>query len=126
MREDSEIMCFLKEKLEADVAGEPPRMAEIMRAAAATAAARRSRRWLVGSSLAAASLAFALCMAIVCQRQERPSPESTVEDVITILCAVDGIAPSAEGASVADKLLAWQDAPYEKALSELAGTSGDM
>ena len=130
MNEDNEIMCFLKEKLETDVPREPPRMSEIMRTAstatAARAAARRSRRWAWGTSLAAASLAFVCCMTVVSLKTERPSPESTVAAVIDILCAVDGVDSAAEGSSVADRLLAWQDAPYRTAVSELLSGEGDM
>lgn len=121
MNEDKELARFLKKRLEGGVAGEPPRMEEILRAAAAAGAARdaarRSRRWLVGSSLAAATLALTACLAMVCMRPEGPSPESTVEDVIAILCAADGVDSTADGASVVDRLLAWQDAPYVKAVS---------
>ena len=129
MNEDNEIVSFLKKKLEADVPCEPPRMPEIMRTAAvaatARAAARRSRRWVWGASLAAASLAFVCCMTTFSLKTERPSPESTVADIIDILCAADGVEAAADGSSVADRLLAWQDAPYRTAVSDLLyGESG--
>ena len=119
MNEDGELIDFVRKRLEDDVSAEPPRFAEIMREAASRAAARRAKLWL-RSSVAAASLAMALCMAVVCMRREGPSPESTVADVIDILCVSDGVEVAEDAASVAELLLAWQDAPYNSAVSEMA------
>ena len=61
MNEDAKLNDFLKERLEAGVSGEPPRLDAILQAASAAAqaraAARRSRVRLWGGLLAAASLA---------------------------------------------------------------------
>ena len=61
MNEDAKLNDFLKERLEADVPGEPPRLEAILHAASvaaqARAVARRRSVCLWGGLLAAASLA---------------------------------------------------------------------
>ena len=137
MNEDAKLNDFLKERLEAGVSGEPPRLDAILRAASAAAqaraAARRSVR-LWGVLLAAASLAV-LCFFAVHFRESSPStsrssqassapayvpsPEQTVVGAIDLLCMADGEALDTETNSVEEVLLAWQDAPYENAVSDL-------
>lgn len=143
MNEDAKLNDFLKEQLEAGVSGEPPRLDAILQAASAAAqtrsAALRSRIRLWGGLLAAASLAV-LCLFAVhlwvspatrpSPHQEArpaplqslasmPSPEQTVVDAIDLLSMVDGDNIEVETNAVADVLLAWQDAPYEDAVSDL-------
>ena len=138
MNEDAKLNDFLKERLEADVPGEPPRLDEILHAASAAAqaraAARRRSIRLWGVLLAAASLAV-LCFFAVHFRESSPStsrssqassapayvpsPEQTVVGAIDLLCMADGEALDTETNSVEEVLLAWQDAPYENAVSDL-------
>ena len=145
MNEDSKLNDFLKERLEADVPGEPPRLDEILSAASAAAqarvAARRSVR-LWGGLLAAASLAV-LCLFAVHFRNtspsapspsqpsvvfspvpssslaSAPSPEQTVVNAIDLLSTFDGDELDVETNSVVEVLLAWQDAPYKDAVSDI-------
>ena len=124
MSEDRELMNFVKSRLEDGLSHEPPRMDEIMRAAReesfARAARQRSRRRLWGASLAAASFALVCSFAAFFAQTESPSHENTVANVIDLLRTADGEASSSgEAASVAEMLLAWQDAPYEAAVAGL-------
>ena len=56
-----------------------------------------------------------------------PKPENTVACVIDLLRTADGAETlsessadsESEGTSVAEMLLAWQDAPYESAIADL-------
>ena len=77
MNEDSKLNDFLKERLEADVSGAPPRLDEILHAASAAAQARMDARRrsvrLWGGLLAAASLAV-LCLFAVHLRTSSPAP----------------------------------------------------
>ena len=135
MKEDSKLIDFLKDRLEGNVPGEPPRFDAILREASACARARtlarRARIW--GGALAAAMLAVA-CIFVVHLRQRPSSPDGmtvqeaasqetrpgeVVADVIDILRVVDGEELEDEGTSEAEMLLAWQDAPYENAVSGL-------
>ena len=144
MNEDVKLNDFLKERLEAGVPGEPPRLDAILHAASAAAqaraAARRSRVCLWGGLLAVASLAV-LCLFAIHLRKpssspsspqlaaspvptsssayDVPSPEQTVVDAIDLLSMVDGENLEVETNSVEEVLLAWQDAPYENAVSDL-------
>ena len=143
MNEDAKLNDFLKERLEAGVSGEPPRLDAILHAASVAAqtraAARRSRVRLWGGLLAAASLAV-LCLFAVhlwvspatpsSPHQEAqpapsqslasmPSPEQTLVGAIDLLSMVDGDNIEVETNAVEDVLLAWQDAPYEDAVSDL-------
>ena len=143
MNEDAKLNDFLKERLEAGVSGEPPRLDAILQAASAAAqtraAARRSRVRLWGGLLAAASLA-ALCLFAVHlwvspttpssphqaaqpvpsqSLASMPSPEQTLVSAIDLLSMADGDNIEVETNAVEDVLLAWQDAPYEYAVSDL-------
>ena len=144
MNEDVKLNDFLKERLEAGVPGEPPRLDAILQAASAAAqaraAARRARVRLWGGLFAAASLA-ALCLFAIHLRKpssspsspqraaspvpvsspayDEPSPEQTVVDAIDLLSMVDGENLEVETNSVEEVLLAWQDAPYENAVSDI-------
>jgi len=77
MNEDAKLNDFLKDRLEADVPGEPPRLEAILHAASAAAqtrvAARRRSIRLWGGLLAAASLA-ALCLFAVHMWTSSTSP----------------------------------------------------
>ena len=128
MNEDGELLNFVKSRLEDDLPREPPHIGEIMRAAREAsfvrAAEQRSRRRLWGASLAAASVALVCSFAAFFAQTEPPSHESTVADVIELLRTADGGASSpGEAASVAEMLLAWQDAPYEAAVAGLVATA---
>ena len=146
MNEDAKLNDFLKERLETDVPGEPPRLEAILHAASAAAQARMAaRRWSVclwGCLLAAASLAV-LCFFAVHFRtsspsasspsqstlasspaptsspSDAPSPEQTVVDAIDLLSTFDGEELDVETNSVVEMLLAWQDAPYRDAVSDI-------
>lgn len=138
MKEDSKLIDFIKDRLEGNASGDPPRFDAILREASACARARalarRSRARIWGGALAAAMLAVA-CVFVVHLRQ-RPSPPggmvvreavsqeaqsgAVVADVIDILRVVDGEElEDEESTSEAEILLAWQDAPYEDAISGL-------
>ena len=142
MNEDAKLNDFLKERLEAGVPGEPPRLDAILHAASEAVqirtAAHRSRVRLWGGLLVAASL-VALCLFAVHLRTTSsspfspsppqqaaslpavgvPSPEQTVVAAIDLLSMADGENLEVETNSVADVLLAWQDAPYKDAVSDL-------
>ena len=150
MNEDAKLNDFLKDRLEADVPGEPPRLEAILHAASAAAqtrvAARRRSIRLWGGLLAAASLA-ALCLFAVHLRTSStspspsasapsqpalasspvpsslpasvPSPEQTVVNAIDLLSTFDGDELDVETNSVVEVLLAWQDAPYKDAVSDI-------
>ena len=147
MNEDAKLNGFLKERLEAGVPGEPPRFEAILHAASeaaqARAAARRRTVRLWSGLLVAASLAV-LCLFVVHFRTSSSpsasspsqpslasspppasspsyaqSPDQTVVDVIELLCMTDGEELDIETNSVEEVLLAWQDAPYEDAVSGL-------
>ena len=146
MNEDAKLNDFLKERLEADVPGEPPRLDAILHAASAAAQARADARRrsvrLWSGLLAAASLAV-LCLFTVhllhsspsvpppsrpyvssapvpsSSPASVPSPEQTVVDAIDLLSTFDGDELDVETNSVVEVLLAWQDAPYEDAVADL-------
>lgn len=147
MNEDAKLNDFLKERLEAGVPGEPPRLDAILHAASEAVqirtAAHRSRVRLWGGLLMAASLVV-LCLFAVHLRTTSsspfspslpqqavspvsaslpaagvPSPEQTVVAAIDLLSMADGENLEVETNSVADVLLAWQDAPYKDAVSDL-------
>ncbi len=146
MNEDVKLNDFLKERLEAGVPGEPPRLEAILNAASAAAQARAvARRRTVrlwGGLLAAASLAV-LCFFAVHFRtsspsasspsqpvlafsptptsspSDAPSPEQTVVNAIDLLSTFDGDELDVETNSVVEVLLAWQDAPYKDAVSDI-------
>jgi len=123
MNEDKELNDFLRSRLEGDVPGEIPHFDAIMRAASeqssADAAERRSHRRFWGSSLLAASLAVVCTFVVVTLQTSSPAPETTMANAIDILRVVDGAESLSEETSVAEMLLAWQDAPYESAISDL-------
>ena len=129
MNEDTELMEFVKARLEEGLPLEVPRMNEIMHAAReasfAREASRRSRRRLWGSTLAAASIALVCSFAAFFAQTGSPAPENTIADVIDLLRTADGeeVAASGEADSVADMLLAWQDAPYEAAIAGLVAAA---
>ena len=146
MNEDVKLNDFLKERLEAGVPGEPPRLETILHAASAAAqaraAARRRSVRLWGGLLVAASLAV-LCFFAVHFRtsspsasspsqpalassptstsspSEVPSPEQTGVNAIDLRSTFDGDELDVETNSVVEVLLAWQDAPYKDAVSDI-------
>ena len=123
MNEDIEFNAFLKSRLEEGTGMAPSSLVEIERAAVREAAARsaehrvRVRRW-GGAFLLAASLAAAAGF-FVMQAATAPTPEETVADAIELLSVTDETELK-ETDSVAEMLLAWQDAPYENAVSDLS------
>ena len=121
MNEDIELVNFIKGRLEGDVRKEPPHFEEIMRAASeasfAAAAERRAHWRLWMSSLAAACVAVVCSFAVMHRQCSSPAPEVTVACVIDLLRAADGTDSAQEESSVEEMLLAWQDAPYESAVS---------
>ena len=120
MNEDIELVNFIKGRLEGDVRKEPPHFEEIMRAASEAsfvAADRRAHRRLWLSSLAAACAAVVCSFAVMHWQNSSPTPEVTVACVIDLLRAADGAESAREESSVEEMLLAWQDAPYESAIS---------
>ena len=147
MNEDVKLNGFLKERLEAGVPGEPPRFEAILHAASdaaqARAAARRRTVRLWSGLLVAASLAVHCLFVVHFRTSSSPSasspsqpslasspppasspsyaqsPDQTVVDVIELLCMTDGEELDIETNSVEEVLLAWQDAPYEDAVSGL-------
>ena len=135
MNEDGKITEFLKNRLKADIPSEPPRMEAIIEAASRAAANRKVARHphmrIWGGFLAAAALAAICIFTVHMQTLEAPridagqnqSNYTIVADMIDLLRVADGYEAVELGASqedsVADKLLAWQDAPYEHAISGL-------
>ncbi len=123
MNEDKELNEFLKTRLEGDVSGEIPHFGEIMRAASeasfARAEERRSRSRFWGASLLAASLAVVCTFSVLNIDTKTPSPETTVANAIDILRVADGAESMSDETSLDELLLAWQDAPYENAVSDL-------
>lgn len=138
MKEDGKLIDFLAKRLEGNVSGDPPRLDAILREATACARARsrmrRLRTCIWGGALAAAVLAVICIFAVHVQPHplssedvavqggvsEEPSSNKVVADVIDILRAVDGDElEEEENASEVELLLAWQDAPYESAVSGL-------
>ena len=133
MKEDGKLIGFLAERLEENLPGDPPRLDAILREATACARARsrvrRLRTCIWGGTLAAAVLAVICIFAVHVQPRPLPSEEVAVQggvseevvaDVINILRAVDGDElEEEEEASEVEMLLAWQDAPYENAVSGL-------
>ena len=138
MKEDGKLIDFLAKRLEGNVSGDPPRLDAILREATACARARsrmrRLRTCIWGGALAAAVLAVICIFAVHVQPHSLPtkdvavqggvsketSSEEVVVDVINILRAVDGDElEEEEEASEVEMLLAWQDAPYEDAVSGL-------
>ena len=127
MNEYSEIESFVKARLEEGVPREVPCIDRILEVAAAESFARtaeaRSRRRLWAATLAAASLA-AVCLFPMVRLATAPKPESTVACVIDLLRTADGVESSEETEStVAEMLLAWQDAPYESAIADLVAAN---
>ena len=126
MNDDTGLAKFLKARLEEGVNASPPRLESIMRAAAdesiAQAARRRFRFRAWGASLIAASLAAA-CLFVLPDRIAPAPAERTVARVIDLLRASDGDIADASAESIAELLIAWQDAPYEKAISGIARDS---
>jgi len=130
MNEYRDIEDFVKRRLEEGVSALPPHLAEIERAAAAESFARvaehRSRRRRTAALLVAASFAIVFSFAIL-HIDPSPKPENTVACVIDLLCTADGAETLSESsavvesgeATVAEMLLAWQDAPYESAIADL-------
>jgi len=130
MNEYRDIEDFLKGRLEEGVSSSPPRLAEIERVAAAESfnlvAEHRSRRRCTATMLVAASLAIVFSLAVL-HIDSSPKPENTVACVIDLLRTADGAETLAEAStnseseetSVAEMLLAWQDAPYESAIADL-------
>ncbi|MBO7683476.1 MAG: hypothetical protein J6T51_01980 [Kiritimatiellae bacterium] len=111
---EDEFLSFVKSGLEEGIEG-TPRLAEIERAARP-----KSAFWRYSWLAAAASVAVMLSFVFLAFGRKGGS-EATVAQVIELLSTVDG----AEDGGLADSdlpslILAWQDAPYESAISDLA------
>jgi len=130
MNEYNDIEDFVKGRLEEGVSSLPPRLAEIERVAVAESfahvAEHRSRRRCTVAMLVAASFAIVFSFAVL-HIDSSPKPENTVACVIDLLRTADGAETlsgasadtESEETSVAEMLLAWQDAPYESAIADL-------
>ena len=123
MKEDREFEDFVRGRLEGEFAGAPPRLDAIMHAAsevaASRAAARRLRRRIWGALLAAASLAVILSASVATLQTGTASSDDTIAEVIDLLRSEGDVDAVSDGASAVDRLLAWQDAPYEQAINGL-------
>ena len=137
MKEDGKLIDFLTKRLEGNASGDPPRLDAILREATACARARsRVRRLhmcIWGGALAAAALAVICIFSVHVQLHPLPSEgdavrevasqkassNDVVADVIDILRTVDGDDLEEDETSEVEILLAWQDAPYENAVSGL-------
>ena len=122
MNEDRELLDFLRDRLEGDVPREAPRMDEIMRVASEEAfvcAARRSRLHRWGAMLAAACVAAVCAFAVLVVHSPAPTPGATGASVIDLLRVADGAEDESSASSLEEMLIAWQDAPYESAVSGL-------
>lgn len=123
MKDDKEFEDFVRGRLEGEFAGEPPRLDAIMHVAsevaASRAAARRSRRRIWCALLAAASLAVILSASVATLQTGTTSPDDTIAEVIDLLRSEGDVDTVPDGTSAVDRLLAWQDAPYEQAISGL-------
>lgn len=123
MNEDKYLNEFLKSSLEGDVPREIPRFDAIMRTASeeafSRAAARRSRSRFWSASLLAASLVFVCAFSVVFLQASSSAHETTMANAIDILRVADGAQSLSEETPIAEMLLAWQDAPYESAISDL-------
>ena len=105
MKEDKEFEDFVRGRLEGEFAGEPPRLDAIIHAASEAAASRAASRRLSAS---------------VATLQTGPSPsDDTIAEVIDLLRSEGDGNSVSDGTSAVDRLLAWQDAPYEQAISGL-------
>ena len=95
----------------------PAVLAAIMQEAAHVAARRRrARRWWAGVAMAAS---LAICAGVAFTLARAPVAEDGVAAAIDLLADADGTQlVAATSASVSERLLAWQDAPYEAACLE--------
>ena len=123
MKEDKEFEDFVRGRLEGEFAGEPPRLDAIIHAAseaaASRAASRRSRMRIWGALLAAASLAVILSASVATLQMGTSPSDDTIAEVIDLLRSEGDGNSVSDGTSAVDRLLAWQDAPYEQATSGL-------
>ncbi len=123
MKEDKEFEDFVRGWLEGEFAGEPPRLDAIIHAAseaaASRAASRRSRMRIWGALLAAASLAVILSASVATLQTGTDSSDDTIAEVIDLLRSEGDGDTVSDGTSAVDRLLAWQDAPYEQAINGL-------
>ena len=123
MKEDKEFEDFVRGRLEGEFAGEPPRLDAIIHAASETAASRaasrRSRMRIWGALLAAASLAVILSASVATLQTGTDSSDDTIAEVIDLLRSEGDGDTVSDGTSAVDRLLAWQDAPYEQAINGL-------
>lgn len=123
--EDGELMAFVKKRLEENVAAVPPGLDAIKQAAMAESFAKAARnrlssryRWL--TYLVAASFAT-ICFFTAQNFLSTQESERTVVRIIDLLRAADGDIDNVVDmeSSVDEMLLAWQDAPYERAIHDL-------
>jgi anti-sigma-K factor RskA len=111
---EDEFLSFVKSGLEEGIEG-TPRLAEIERAARP-----KTSFWRYSWLAAAASVAVVLSFAFL-DFGRKDSSEATVAQVIELLSTVDGDENSVLAENdLPSLILAWQDAPYESAISDLA------
>jgi hypothetical protein len=111
---NSAFLSAVKSALE-EGAGDVSCWGEIQRAAVWRSRLRLLRAGV--SLLAAMLLAIFSFMAL---HMRAAAQERNVAQVIGLLRASEGVESEAEGESVAEMLLAWQDIPYENALASFA------
>ncbi len=111
---EDEFLSFVKSGLEEGIEG-TPRLAEIERAARP-----KTSFWRYSWLAAAASVAVVLSFSFL-DFGRKDSSEATVAQVIELLSTVDGDENSVLAENdLPSLILAWQDAPYESAISDLA------
>lgn len=108
MKDDTAMLNFVKERLEEGEAISPEALAELVAAAEREARGARHGVLKYGALLAAASLAIVAAGWFVLFPS---APEnSNLSTTLALLRVADG-ATAEEATSLADNLLAWQDAP---------------
>ena len=129
MKENRDFCTFVKERLEDEILGEvPPRIDEIVRIAEQESFARIAKShlrccWV--ASLVAASFAVAFVLTALLPSHKSidmaacVKPTDTVAGVIDILCMANGMELDVGDPSIVEKLLSWQDAPYESAIADM-------
>ena len=123
MNEDIDLNDFVRNRLENGLSGDIPHFDDIIQAASSAAVSRKveRRRHLTfwRSSLIAASFAAICSFAALCLQSGSLAADATIASALDLLRAADGVESAGDESSVADMLLAWQDAPYESAVSDI-------
>lgn len=115
------MLAFVKTKLEQDEGVSDAVLARLMTAAKEQTTARhtpfRLSRPVRGAFLLAASLAVATCGWFFYANAVNARRESNLADVMELLRVADGKGAT-ESSSIAENLLAWQDAPMDDDTSD--------